>query len=153
MRITLLVIMAILLPVAAFAQETDTTVKIGALIAPWADMIVSTVAVLIGALVTWITALISRKTGIEIEARHREALQSALTNGAGLVLSKITVPLSNLSMDVKSPLVKIGVEYVLNAAPDAVKKFGLSPDELAEKLVAKLGLASSPALPAQQSTQ
>lgn len=46
-------------------------------------------------------------TGIEIEARHREALQSALANAARLILAGAT----------RSE----GVSYVMSSVPDALK--------------------------------
>lgn len=53
-------------------------------------------------------------TGMEIEARHREALQSALANAA----AKITAGATRQS----------GVAYVLQSVPDALKAFGIDSD-------------------------
>lgn len=133
----------VLPPGVALAQEATSTIRVGDILAPWADMIVSAVSILIAAVITYVANLIRTKTGIDIEAKHRDALQAALTNGAGLILSKLGGSLADKTIDVKSPLIAEGIEYVLKAAPDAVNKFGLAPSDLAEKLVAKLGLASA----------
>ncbi len=137
-----------------YAQDaSNTTIRVGDIIGPWTEMIVSAFSLFIAAVVTYVANLIRKKTGIDIEASHREALQSALTNGAGLILNKLGGSIADKTIDVRSPLLKEGIEYVLNAAPEAVKRFDLSPAQLAEKLIAKLGLASAPSLPATQSVQ
>jgi len=132
----------VLAPVVAFAQD-NTSVNVGELLAPWLEMLVGAIAVLIAALLSWITAMIKQKTGIDIEARHREALQTALTNGAGLILAKVKDSVAGKEIDVRSEIVRDAISYVNQAAPDAVKKFGLTPQDLAEKLMAKLGLAAA----------
>lgn len=123
----------------------QTTVNLGDLFAPWAEMLIGAFAVLVTAILGWIAAQIKAKTGIDIEARHREALQTALTNAAGLVLSKLHGKAAEVEFDLRSVAVAQGVRYVMAAVPDAVERFGLSPEQLAEKLVAKLGLVTAPA--------
>lgn len=134
----------------AGAQEAanDTRVVVGDLIAPWLEMLVGAVAVLITAILGWIAAQVKAKTGIDIEARHREALQTALTNAAGLALTRLSTTLGSKTIDVKHPLIKQAVEYVNSAAPDAIRNFGLTPEQIAEKIVAKVGLAQAPSLEA-----
>lgn len=130
-----------LAPVVAFAQE-NTSINVGQLLAPWLEMLVGAVAILITALLGWITAMIKQKTGIDIEARHREALQTALTNAAGLVISRVQGSIADVDFDVRHALVKDAILYVNQAAPDAVERFGLTPQDIAEKLTAKLGLVA-----------
>lgn len=134
----------------ASAQEAanDTRVVVGDLIAPWLEMLVGAVAVLITAILGWIAAQVKAKTGIDIEARHREALQTALTNAAGLALTRLSTTFGSKTIDVKHPLIKQAVEYVNSAVPDAIRNFGLTPEQIAEKIVAKVGLAQAPSLEA-----
>lgn len=127
--------------------QTETQVIVGELIQPWLEMLFSAAIILITALIGWLTAMIKRKTGIEVEAAHREALQTALTNGAGLILNKIGAHANTVTFDAKHPAIKAGVEYVIASVPDAVGNFELKPEQLAEKLVAKLGLAQAAATP------
>jgi hypothetical protein len=61
-------------------------------------------------------------TGIEIEARHREALQSALANAARIVLA------SGRMID--------GISYVNASVPDALKALKVTGDEHVEDLLA-----------------
>ena len=144
----LLACIAIAFGAPAFAQDAsvpNTSINLGDIIGPWLEMIVGAVAILVTAILGWLAALIKAKTGIDIEARHREALQTALTNAAGLMLRRLGDKANLVSFDVHNPIIREGILYVTRSAPDAVKKFGLSPEQLAEKLVAKLGLATATA--------
>lgn len=64
--------------------------------------------VLIVALVGALIELVRRYTGISIEAKHREALQSALQNGARLLIDKA------FNRD-------HAIDYVIASVPDALK--------------------------------
>jgi uncharacterized membrane protein len=134
----------VFLATVAIAQET-TTVRVGDILAPWMEMLLSAVSIIVTAIIAYVANLIRQKTGIDIEARHREALQTALANGAGLIINKLGSSIGDKTIDVRSPLIRDAVNYVSTAAPDAIRNFGLAPDQLAEKLVAKLGLAAAPA--------
>lgn len=81
------------------------------------------IPVLVAALVQWF-----RKMGIDIEAQHRDALQSALTNAAMLALAR--------GAGVGAPLAAI--EYVRHSVPDAVKAFALDDHRIAELLLPKI---------------
>lgn len=75
-----------LLPLAAMAQET--TVAVGDLISPWLELLLAAAAIIIPAVATWAAAELRRRTGISIEASHRNAFQTALLNGAGLLVAQ-----------------------------------------------------------------
>lgn len=62
---------------------------------------------LIPILVAYLADRVRRWTGIEIEARHREALQSALANGARVAIEKGSL--------------QHGVDYVMQSVPDAIE--------------------------------
>lgn len=63
------------------------------------------------ALLSAISAVFYRWTGIQIDAKHRDALQSALANGAKLLLQP-----GGSADD--------AIDYVLRSVPDALKRFG-----------------------------
>lgn len=134
----------LLFTVAAVAQTETTVINLGDLIAPWLEYLVGIVVVLIGALVTWITTMIKQRTGLDIEAHHREAFQTALTNAAGLVIQRGGELAAGVNIDVKNPAIRDAIMYVNQAAPDAVKHFGITPNMIAEKLNAKLGVVTGP---------
>lgn len=130
----------LLLPVVAFAQETaDTVVNVGDLLAPWLQLLFAAAATVIPAAALWAAAELRRRTGISIEASHREALQTSLTNAAGLLLGKLGEKAQGVTFDARHPAVREAIQYVNAAAPDALAYFGLRPDQIAEKLAAKLG--------------
>ncbi|MFD2235923.1 hypothetical protein [Aureimonas populi] len=81
------------------------------------------VPILVAALVQWF-----RKLGIEIEANHRDALQSALTNAAMLALAR--------GAGQNAP--QVAIDYVKRSVPDAVKTFGLDNRRIAELLLPKI---------------
>lgn len=129
---------------AAFAQAVtatppDTIVNVGDLVSPWLQLIFAAASVVIPAAALWAAAELRRRTGVTIETAHREAFQTALTNAAGLLLAKAGDAAKNLSFDARNPAIKEAVLYVNKSAPDALAYFGLSPDQIAEKIAAKLG--------------
>lgn len=69
------------------------------------------VAIALTALVAYAVQRFQAWTGIEIEARHREALQSALANAARKIIGGSSI--------------YEGVEYVENSVPDALKHLGV----------------------------
>lgn len=134
------------LPVVAIAQEIaaqNSKVLIGDLIAPWLQTVLAIIGFLLTILIAWIAALIKARTGFEIEGKHREALQSALLNGAGLILAKFKQQLDSRDVDVRNAAIKDAIVYVNQNAADAVRYFALDNNDLAEKVTAKLGLATA----------
>lgn len=119
----------------ALAQAADTTVTLDGFLGWLRPYLLEAVSLLIGALLLWATKRLHDWTGISIEARHREALQSALTNGAALALAKLP---KGGAIDVRSQPVAVAVQYVLESVPDAVGYFGLTPKRVTELLVPKL---------------
>jgi hypothetical protein len=145
---------------AAIAQTTvtstapsETTINVGQLLAPWLQALVAAVITVIMALFGWITAVINKRAGLEgnaaimqIEAHFRELLETAMTNAAGWVIMKAGPELDKMTFDVKSPLIVQAVMTINNLAGTAVTRFGLTPDDLAKKIIAKIGVltASNP---------
>lgn len=100
------------------------------------------VSTLLGGALLWLSKLLKDKFGLQIEAAQRDALQTALTNAAGLILSKVGGKLDETNVGPNSPIVRSAVDYVLRSAPEALDYFGLSPTDIAEKIQAKMGLHS-----------
>lgn len=139
LRLAFLCLTFVLLgPAVALAQAVGTTVEVGSIFGAWKPYITEILGIVVMFILAWLADLARRKFNLSIEASHREALQQALTNGAGLVLNQIGNSLQGKKIDVKSEAVAKGVDYVLKAAPEALKNFGLGPDELREKIVAKV---------------
>lgn len=80
-------------------------------------MLLILIPAIVAALVRWF-----QKLGIDVEARHRDALQSALQNAALIAISR--------GASQHAPA--IIVDYVKNSVPDAVKRFGLDDHRIQE---------------------
>lgn len=139
----------ILLLVATSAYA-DTTIAIGDIWSGIVPYIVAAIGALISAAVGWLIYLVNKKLGISIDDSMRNSLQTAATNAAGLVLNKLGNQIAGAKIDVKNQYVAEAVNYVLTAAPDAIKHFGLTPDLVAQKILALLPqVANTTAAPGQ----
>jgi hypothetical protein len=148
--------------VIAYAQTTvtstapsETTINVGQLLAPWLQALIAAIVSLILALFGWLTVVLNKRAGLEsnaavlaMEAHMRELLDTALTNAAGSLVMMAGNKLDGLTLDVRSPLIAQGITQVNTWAQSAVVKFGLTPDDLAKKLIDKIGVltASNPAI-------
>ncbi|MBX3514307.1 MAG: hypothetical protein KIT15_06175 [Xanthobacteraceae bacterium] len=124
----------------AFAQADVPAESIYNVLQPY---LVAVVSVLATAIVGWLAELLRRKFNLDIDAAHRDALQTALTNGAGLLIGKAGSALAGKKLDLKSAVLAEAVNYVLQAVPDAIRHFGITPEAVAEKLQAKLPQVSN----------
>lgn len=77
-------------------------------------------------------------TGISIEAKHREALQSALENAARLAIGHLESKLIGKPIDRGNPALLAATKYVRQSVPDAVGFFKLTDDKLADLISPKL---------------
>lgn len=103
-------------------------------------VIMPIVSLIITALVGWAVQRFHAWTGYQIEARHREALQSALENGVRFAIQRLAAdragfdPLQMSGQD-KQKVLDGAVDYVLGSVPDAVRHFGLGRNaDLIERL-------------------
>jgi hypothetical protein len=128
----------VLLLLAIGSASADTSIAAGDVWSAIQTYIAAAVGALISAGVGWLIVLLNRKLGLSIDDSMRSSLQTAATNAAGLVLNQFGNRLSGVKIDVKNELIADAVNYVLQAAPDAVAHFGLTPDLIAQKILALL---------------
>ena len=83
------------------------------------QIVLPIVATIVTALIGWAAAQARTRWGIEIEARQREALHSALMTGAQLALSRLGPQAS------QTALTAAAVEYAERSVPGAMT--GLKP--------------------------
>ncbi|WP_421579107.1 hypothetical protein [Shinella sp. M31] len=105
----------------------------------WSQLIAQVLPALVDALTPLLVAvlvgLIYRWTGIQIEQKHMLALQSALQNGARLMLKP------NASIEE-------AIAYVQASVPDALAKFRAGdPSRIAELLAPHIAVLPKPRLP------
>lgn len=108
----------------AAAQEGNW---LGGLEAPLVELASAIILAITGYVLTWLR----EKWNLEIEAKHRAALQSALTNAATLAikaaLDKDTGGKTgkDAGIEIGTAAMEIGIDYVKQSVPDAIRKFGL----------------------------
>lgn len=129
--IALMVVAAISLASPAFALEAATvpTVAPGVL-AALQPIIELVVAAAVTAFLGWIYKRLDEWFGVQVEAKHRDALHSALTTAANLMLSQVA--------QVGKAKMQVGVQQVWFGAADAIRHFGLDNAKLEAMLQAKI---------------
>lgn len=78
---------------------------------------------------------------LKSEVLSNDRLQDILGRGISLGLSRLDQSLKgkSLNVNVKNEVVRLGIEYAMVSAPETLKKFGVTPERLAEMVEAKLG--------------
>lgn len=117
------------------APVAPTVVEFGGFFGWLRPYVLELVSLVIGGAVLWASRKFHQLTGIEVEAKHREALQSALRSGANLAIGKIP---TGGKIDVHSAPVASAIRYVLESVPDAVAYFELTPERIGDLLKPKL---------------
>ena len=90
----------------------------------------------------WAARAFAARTGIEIEARHREALQAALSAAARFALDK-ALGKSNQPEIVRDLAVTMATDYVKRSVPDALAHFNVGDDRLREMIAPRLVAAAN----------
>ncbi len=100
------------------------------------------IALIVPLAIGWAALLYGRLTGKELEAKHREALQSALTNGLNWALQQVLNgklnPDGTVPEKAKPAVLAKTQEYVTTSVPDAVRHFGITPSTMDKLAEAKL---------------
>ena len=96
--------------------------------------VVELIGLALTGIIGWAATRARAKWGIEIEARHREALQSALLNGARLALDR------QLTGRAAIDLV---LTFIRSSVPDAIGNLKASPEVLTDLARAKLEQAAA----------
>lgn len=91
--------------------------------------ILELLGVLLTGIIGWAAAAARRKWGIEIEARYREALHSALLTGAQLAMKHELTGKAAIDLVLR---------YIKQSVPDAIGSLKPSPDVLTDLAKAKL---------------
>lgn len=91
--------------------------------------ILELLGVLLTGVIGWAAAAARKKWGIDIEARYREALHSALLTGAQLALKHELTG---------KEAVNLILRYVVSSVPDAIKGLGASHEIMTDLAKAKL---------------
>lgn len=143
--ITLAIVLAVISAVApAYAEGViDVGQAFNVAIAPYINAAVNAFIV---AIIGWIALKFKQKTGIDIEAGHRDAIARALQNQAGSLIADGMASVDKLGkVTVSSASLAQSVNDLMKSVPDAVKHFGITPDKIAQRIVDTIPqLASTP---------
>ncbi|MFG6080996.1 hypothetical protein ACEUZ9_001611 [Paracoccus litorisediminis] len=127
--LALVMVTVVAMPLKASAATLDTFLTAAA------PGLLDLIGLVIAAIIAWGTKKAREKWGIEIEARYREALQSALMTGARLALARQLTG---------SAAIQIILDHVRDVgAPDAVRHFDLDAGALTNLAEAKLEQAAT----------
>ena len=137
----LLILGALLaLPVAAMAQDTVISN------APFVDLFMPFLQAIALAMAPIVAGYIIRILGIKADDSKRAAFQTSLANAAGLLLAKAGSAARTATLDVRNANMAEAIRYVQNSAPDAIAKWGITPESIAQKIVAKIPQIESPSV-------
>ena len=96
---------------------------------PFLDYAISLLAVVITAVVGVVGKRLNDRFKLEIEYRHREVLQEALGQSVLFAVNRArAIYKDNPPIKVRNEIVGTAFKYVIRAVPDALKKFGISPN-------------------------
>lgn len=113
-----------MLPVAAFAQEIAAgaiVITEPTFVQELLTAVLPALGVVISAILLYGASLLQKNTGINIEAKHRDALQSALLNGILFAMQRA----GWLPGQPTDKLLASARGYVESSVPDALKQFGI----------------------------
>lgn len=127
----------LLLPAAALGQATgNTTVEVGTgLAGQLRDIMVTVVAGVATAFLGWVSYWIKQKFGIDIEAKHREALLAFVNRQASSLIAMGAVKLEGVKVDVKSEALASAARMAFDAIPQAMTYFNLTPSVIGAMIV------------------
>ena len=97
-----------------------------------AQVILPIVATIVTAIIGWAAAQARARWGIEIEARQREALHSALMTGAQLALSRLGPQASQTALTAEA------VKYAQGSVPGAISGLRPAAGVLSDLALAKI---------------
>lgn len=127
---------------AAAAQVVlppDTVVHVGSAVTDWLVLYVAAIGSVVGLIASW---ALFKFTGIKMEANARNALETFVTNAAGGFLAKFeTIKVADLN--VNNELIARLANDALNRVPDALKQFGLGPEDVKRRIVEKIGILTA----------
>lgn len=138
---------AVLAAPVAHAAPIEIGQAFGTALQPYID---AAVQALIAALVGWVLILAKNKLNVSIDDSRRDAVVTFLKRQASSLLADGAVKLKGVKIEVDNAALANAANKALDAIPDALKHFNLSPAALQERIVDML--PKEPAVAAAQAT-
>lgn len=104
----------------------------GQLLAPY---ITALIQALIGVIIGWLIWAAQKYLNVTVDAARRAEITAAAQRLASSLVADGAVSLSGKTITVDNPAMLSAVNAVLAAAPDAVKRFGITPQAVADRIV------------------
>lgn len=91
--------------------------------------IVVVLSALVTVLTAWLGVKLKGKWGLEIEARHRDALHDAINIAIAFGFNKVKESIGGqrLTVELKNPVISMAATYLIASVPDALNSFGINP--------------------------
>ncbi len=140
------IVVAFLWPAYALAQDAaaSTTVNLGDVLRDFREGIVTVAGIVVAAIVAFLAAALKKSTGVTVDAKMQERLQSVAMTGVHLGLDQVESLADRTDIDVKSKIVAGAIQYIRINAPKEVKHFKLTGDDIEDLARAKLQEAGAP---------
>jgi hypothetical protein len=122
----------ILAPGFAFADTINIGQAFSTSLQPYVDAAVSA---LIAALIGWALFALNKYLGIKTEDSNRDALIAFVQRQAHSLVADGVVKLNGIKIDVSSPALAAAANTALTAIPDAMNKFGLTPERVQAMII------------------
>lgn len=142
MKITGILVALMAIAAASPVAAQDTTVNFSGLVTLVINGLVPVLVTIITGLATWAFALFKKKTGLDVEFNHRDALEKFLSNQAGRFLAPLD-SWQGLKIDVGNKVIAQLAQEGVNRIPDAIAFFGLDVMAITQRIVDKVGLATA----------
>lgn len=136
MHLTLLIAGALAL-VSTAALAADTAVDLS----PVLSSLTEIAAVVLTAVGVWLARRVSRWLGVQEDDRLRGLVEDAIANGIAYAADTVRERVARgVEVDVRSALVADAADYVVDAIPDTLRRFGITPAQLDRKIRARLSI-------------
>jgi hypothetical protein len=129
--------MAGALALGCFASPAfAATIDVGQILAgSLQEVINGVISALIVVAIGWLGYVVQSRFGIEIEAKHREALQAFVQRQAASLVADGAVKLQGVKVEVRSDALAAAANAAIQFVPDALAKFGLTQDRVRDMIV------------------
>ncbi|MCV0426192.1 MAG: hypothetical protein K5905_12015 [Roseibium sp.] len=122
---------------AVAAPAIDTLIDLS----PVLDLVMPLVVPVVVGIGGFVLTKVMRLIGLELDAKHRMAVDQALERAIGYGASKVGERFDiNPQIDVKNELVAIAAQYAMEHIPGALKHFGITQDKLVVMIEARLNV-------------
>lgn len=99
------------------------------------EIVNGAISAALAALIGWVAWIIKSKFNIDIEARHREALQAFLQRQASGLVAAGAVKLQGLKLEVQNEQLAAAANSAIASIPMAMQFFGLTPGRIQQMIV------------------